>query len=112
MVSGRKLYHHSSQLDRQYVLDKLLKFHQDHGTPRHEILRDLQEAAQQIPRSDQAAKASPLKQTCERIRRSRRRDPQPIGTILIAVLAKLSVTELRSESEALSPDANMSDVSS
>jgi len=112
MVSGRKLYHHSSQLDRQYVLDKLLKFHQDHGTPPHEILRDLQEAAQQIPRSDQAAEASPLKQTCERIRRSRRRDPQPIGTILIAVLAKLGVTELQSESEALSPDANMSDVSS
>ena len=112
MVSGRRLYHHPSRLDRQYVLEKLLKFHQDHGTPPHEILRDLQEAARQIPPAEQIAEATPLKQAYQRIRRGRRKGPQPLGTILVAVLARLGVTGLESESEAPSPDANLSDASS
>lgn len=79
MVSGRRLYAHPSRLDRQYVLDKLLTFHQEHGTPPHAILRDLQQAAAQIPRRDQAAESAPLKQRYQRSRRSRRRGPQAIG---------------------------------
>ena len=87
MVSGRRLYHHPSRLDRQYVLDKLLAFHQEHGTPPHEILRDLRQAASQIPRSEQAAEAEPLQRVYRRARRSRRPGPQAIGEILVAVLA-------------------------
>ena len=110
MVSGRQLYRHPSRLDRQYVLDKLLAFHQEHGTPPVEILRDLKHAAQQIPRSERAAEAVPLRETCNRIRRSRRKGPQPIGTILVEVLAHLEAVGLQLEVEAPSPDACVSDM--
>jgi len=108
MVGGRRLYDHPSRLDRQYVLDKLRTFHQEHGTPPHEILRDLQEAVTQIPKSQHAAEAEPLQETCRRARRSRRAGPQALGEILLVVLAKLGVGQVQSESEAPSPDANAS----
>lgn len=112
MVSGRRLYDHPSRLDRQYVLDKLLAFHSEHGTPPDEILRDLQEAVAQIPPSQRAAEAEPLRKICQRARRSRRSGPQAIGEILVVVLAKLGVGQVQSGSEAPSPDAKVSDTSS
>ena len=39
------------------VLDKLLNFHQEHHTPPHEILRDLQHAAEQIPQHERVTEA-------------------------------------------------------
>jgi transposase len=111
MVSGRKLYDHPSRLDRQYVLDKLLVFHQEHGTPPVQILRDMREAAAQIPKAGQADEAMPLKEKCDRARRSRRAGPQAIGEILLAVLAKLGFGQLESDSEVPSPDAPVSDTS-
>ena len=107
MVSGRKLYHHPSRLDRGYVLDKLLAFHQARGTPPHEIVRDLQQAAKQMPKQDHSEEAGPLQATYQRYRRSRRKGPQAIGTILVAVLARLGITGLESESEAQGPDADV-----
>ena len=111
MVSGRRLYHHPSHLDRGYVLDKLLEFHHQHGTPPHETVRDLKHAVEQIPRCKHAAEAVPLRTTYERACRSRRQGVQPIGKILVEVLARLGVVGLQSESEAPGPDANVSDTS-
>ncbi len=108
MVSGRRLYDHPSRLDRQYVLDKILTFHHEHGTPPHEILRDLSQAATQIPAEERAAEAQPLQKACRRARRSRRPGPQAIGEILVAVLAKMGFAQLQSEVEAPPPDANVS----
>lgn len=108
MVGGRKLYEHPSRLDRQYVLDKLLTFHREHGTPPMEILRDLKQTITQIPADQHHAEAKPLQEVCRRGRRSRRPGPQAIGEILVAVLAKLGFDPLQSESEAPSPDANVS----
>jgi len=110
MVSGRRLYHHPSRLDRQYVLDKLLTFHQDRKTPPHEILRDLKLAADQIPKHEQATEAEPLQARYERTRRSRRKSVQPIGEILLAVLARYGITGLECE-ESQGPHANESDTS-
>ena len=108
MVSGRQLYRHPSRLDRGYVIDKLLEFHKEHQTPPAEILRDLREAAAQIPKAEQAAEAQPLREACRKACRSRRKGPQAIGEILLVVLAKLGVGELQSEVEVPSPDANVS----
>ena len=105
MVSGRRLYHHASRLDRQYVLDKLLTFHQEHQTPPTQILRDLQHAADQIPKSEQAGEATPLQQRYATCRRSRRAGAQQIGTILLAVLARYGITGLESEGEVQGPVA-------
>ena len=60
MVSGRRLYHHPSRLDRSYVLAKLLEFHKEHATAPAEMLRNLREAAAQIPKAEQAAEAQSL----------------------------------------------------
>lgn len=109
MVSGRKLYHHPSHLDRSYVIAKLLEFHKEHATAPAEILRDLNAAATQIPKSEQGAEAGPLQKTCHKACRSRRKGPQAIGDILLVVLAKLGVGKVQSEVEVPSPDANVSD---
>lgn len=97
MISGRRLYHHPGCLDRQYVLDKLLTFHQDHKTPPHEMLRDMKQAADQIPKPEQAAEAEPLAARYQKARRSRRKTPQPISEILLAVLARYGITGLECE---------------
>ena len=110
MISGRKLYHHPSRLDRSYVLAKLLEFHKEHATLPAAILRDLREAAAQIPKTEQASEARPLQEICRKAQRSRRTGPQAIGEILLVVLAKLGVGQVQSESEAPSPDANVSDM--
>lgn len=108
MVSGRRLYLHPSRLDRQYVLDKLLKFHREHATAPLEILRDLREAAAQIPKRHQAEEVPPLEEACRKARRSRQKGPQAIGEILLVVLAKLGGDKVQSDVEAPRPDAPVS----
>lgn len=108
MVSGRRLYQHPSRLDRQYVLDKLLTFHRERGTLPVEILRDLRQAATQIPQEDRSAEARPLQEIYRQAQRSRRAGPQAIGDILLPVLAKLGVDQVQSETEAPRPDAPVS----
>ncbi len=110
MVYGRKLFKHPSRIDRGYVLDKLLKFHQDHKTDPHEILRDLEDAARQIPPGDRSDQARPLELRCQRARRSRRAGPQAIGTLLLGVLARLGVNQLQPETRASSPDARATEI--
>jgi hypothetical protein len=92
-------------------MDKLLVFHRTHQTPPHEIVGDLQQAAGQIPKRDHLEEAGPLQATYERCRRSRRKGPQAIGTILVAVLARLGVSGLESDIEAQGPIANVSEPS-
>ncbi len=108
MVSGRRLYHHPSRLDRQYVLDKLLTFHQEHDTPPDQILRDLHLAAEQIPRHEHTAEAAPLVARYQKYRRSPRRGSQPLLPILLAVLARYGITGLESTGEAQGPTADKS----
>ena len=94
MIFGRKLYKHPSRLDRGYVMDKLLTFHREHDTTPAIIVRDLEHAAQQIPKSDYAEEAAPLRERHTRSQRSRRREAQDLGTLLVAVLARLGVGDL------------------
>lgn len=93
MVSGRKLFRHVSRLDRSYVMEKLLVYHREHQTPPHLIVRDLDQAAKYIPASAYAEEAKPFQEMHDKSRRSRR-GPQPIGNIMVAVLARLGVSDL------------------
>jgi transposase len=106
MVSGRKLYQHPSRLNRSYVMEKLMVFHEEHHTPPHEIVRDLQYAAAQIPVANRAQQAEPLVARRMKAFRSRRAGPQHIGRLLVAVLARLGVSQLQSSPEAASPVAD------
>jgi len=111
MVSGRKLYRHPSRLDRGYIMEKLLVFHREHETPPHQIVGELQQAVAPIPKHAHPEEAGPLQTAYARYRRSRRAGPQAIGTILVAVLARLGVSGLESEVETQGPIANVAETS-
>jgi hypothetical protein len=91
LVSGRKLFTHPSRLDRGYVMDKLLTFHREHGTSPAVIVRDLKYAAEQLPKSGQLDEGAKLQEAALKARRSRQKGPQELGTLLVAVLARLGV---------------------
>ncbi len=92
MVAGRKVFNHRSRLDRSYILDKLLTFHREHDTPMAEILTDLKSATDQLPKHAYADEAKPLQEVQRKSFRSRRNEPQQLGTLLVGLLARLGVT--------------------
>ena len=97
MISGRRLYQHPSRLDRSYVMEKLLVYHREHQTAPHVIVRDLEQAAVQIPKTSHKDEAKPLVAAYQKSCRSRRREPQALATLLVAVLARLGVDDLESK---------------
>jgi transposase len=96
MVAGRQVFHHPSLRERGYILDKLLAFHVAHQTPWPEVLRDLQNAIDQIPKSEHAAEAKPLADRILATRERGKTGPQPLSEILAIVLARLGVGMLPS----------------
>lgn len=96
IVAGRQVFCHPSQCDRGYIVDKLVGFHRQHATPPEQTLIDLNTAIEQVPKSEYGNEAEPLQSRYERTRRSRRREPLPIGDILLAVLARLGVGTIES----------------
>jgi transposase len=91
IVAGRQVFRHPSLRERGYVLDKLLAFHMAHQTPWPEVLRDLQNATNQIPKSEYAAEAKPLADRIVAARERGKTGPQPLSEILAIVLARLGV---------------------
>jgi transposase len=96
IVAGRKVFHHPSQLERGYILDKMLDFLRERDTNPEVILRVLHATREQLPKNEYAAEAKPLQTRYEKTRRARRIEPQPIGEVLLAVLARLGVGTLQS----------------
>jgi transposase len=103
IVAGRQVFCHPSQRGRAYILDKLLAFHRQHATPLDKTLADLNAAIHQIPKAEYHNEAAPLQTYYERTQNRRRRDPQPIGDILVVVLARLGVGTVQSISEDRDP---------
>ncbi len=103
IVAGRQVFRHPSCRERDYILDKLLAFHKEHGTPPDQILLDLQAASAQVPPQEHAAEAAPLQARLVTTRRGRRAGPQPIGDLLLVVLARLGVGALQSDSRDQDP---------
>jgi transposase len=92
MIAGRKLFQHASRLDRGYVLNKLLDFHREHKSPMDVVLADLKAATDQLPIKDYADEAIPLLEAHRKTVRSRQKEPQQLGSILVHVLTRLGVT--------------------
>ena len=110
MVAGRQVYRHPSRCERSYILDKLVEFHREHETAPERILTDLNLARRQIPASECSGESVPLRARYEKTRRSWRKGPQPIGDVLLSVLAKLGVGTIESEmSEAQGPNRRHAD---
>jgi transposase len=91
MVAGRQVFRHPSLRERGYILDKLLAFHLEHGTPWEPLMRDLHHATAQIPDKEHAAEAEPLGERFRKARAFEKKGPQPLAEILALVLARLGV---------------------
>lgn len=96
IVAGQQVFRHPATRERGYVLEKLIAFHQEHETPMTQVLADLEAAVAQLPATAYADEAAPLARELDKIRSGRRRGPQPIGTILPAVLARLGASTVQS----------------
>jgi transposase len=96
IVSGRQVLRHPGMRARDAILDKLMKFHLDHGTPMTTLLSNLQEAVTQLPVNSHADEAAPLLAELKKIQAARR-GARPIGEILPLLLARLGVGDLQSE---------------
>jgi transposase len=96
MVAGREVFRHPSCQERHLVLEKLIKFHIVHETPMEAVKRDLEAAAEQIPRREHAAEAVPLAIALGQASSRRRNGPCRLGEILPVILARLEVPTVES----------------
>jgi transposase len=105
MVAGRRAYRHPSCNEKDYVLKKLIAFHNEHGIDADRLLRDLDAAVAQLPRSEYREEAVPLADELDRALNRRGKGPRPLSEILPVVLAKLGVKPVQSPE---SGEANLS----
>lgn len=96
MVAGRTTFRHPCARQRDYVLDKLIRFAIEHSIAPDPLSRDLDAAASQLPREAYHEEAVALTEGLARVRRQRGAGPPVLGTILPAVLARLEVDLVRS----------------
>ena len=86
IVSGRQVWR-GKGVDREYLLYKLREFHRVHHTSIEQIVRDLNEAFEWLPKSTYATEAVPLQE----LTRKKKRRVQSIGELLIPLLIRLGV---------------------
>ena len=95
MVAGRQVFRHPAARDRHYILEKLLRFHTEHGTPSDQVQADLQAARQWLAPAEQPLEAIPLQRQLDELRQ-RRRGAQAVGQVLSLVLAELGAMVVQS----------------
>ena len=96
MVAGRKAYRHPCCQQRDYILKKLLIFHTDNEIGYDQLMRNLDAAVAQLPRSEYREEAVPLADELDRVLKKRGKGPRPLSEILPVVLAKLGVKPVKS----------------
>jgi transposase len=97
MVAGKQIFSHPCCQQRHYILQKLLDFHGEHGTPPAEIRRDLEALVAQLPGSSHQEEAEPLKKRLDEL--AKKRGIQPLAAIIPIVLARLGVKQVECPSE-------------
>src|SRR6516165_1100752 len=96
MVAGRMTFQHPCARQRDSILEKLIRFALEHSTAPDQLVRALDAAVTQLPRTAYGEEAVPLAQGLPRVQKPRATGPHPLATILPAVLAKLEVNLVRS----------------
>jgi transposase len=96
MVAGGLTYRHPCGQQRDYIIHKLIKFAIAHAIASDQLLRNLDAAVAQLPKSAHAEEAAPLAEELARVQKQRGAGPQRVGEILPAVLAKLGVGTVKS----------------
>jgi transposase len=96
MVAGGLTYRHPCGQQRDYIIEKLIKFAIEHDIASDQLLRNLADAVAQLPRSAHAEEAAALAEELARVQKQRGTGPQRVGEILPAVLARLGVGTVKS----------------
>ena len=89
-VAGDEPMRHPCFQKPDSILDKLRRFHQQHGTPMDVLLADLEAAVEQLPYNTCHHEAEIVADVLEQHTR-RRRGAGLIGDVLPAVLARLNI---------------------
>jgi transposase len=97
MAAGGRVFSHPCCRRRDYILNRLMRFHVEHATPMAQARAALASAAEQIPGSERVAEATPLAEELAKATARRGRGPCLIGEILPAVLARLGVDLVNSK---------------
>ncbi|HKA54924.1 MAG TPA: hypothetical protein VKJ47_14805, partial [Candidatus Binatia bacterium] len=97
LVAGRQVFCHPQYKERHYILDKLVAFHEEHGTSAEAMRRDLEAAAEQLPPAAYAAEAAPLRERLKALASGRTKDPQGLAGLLPNVLARLGGKQVESK---------------
>jgi transposase len=86
LVGGRQLWR-GKGVNREYLLDKLRRFHLEHQTPLEQLCKDLHEAFAWLPKSAYKDEAQPLVEAANK----KSRGVQSIGELLLPLLIRLGV---------------------
>jgi transposase len=89
MINGNQRFRHPACQGPAAVLSKLLEFHSVHGLELDATRTNLQRAAAQLPRAEQARERTALNARLQATRDSRGRGPKLLRDILPAVLDQL-----------------------
>lgn len=92
MVAGRQTFQHPCAKERDYVLEKLIRFSNAHDTAADQLKRNLDAAVGQLPETAHAEEATSLAEELARVRKQRGAGPQLLSEILPEILAKLGVS--------------------
>jgi transposase len=96
VVAGGTTYRHPCSQQRDYVIQKLIRFSMEHDIGSDQLLRNLDAAVARLPRSAHREEAAPLAEELARVQNQRGAGPKRLGEILPAVLARLGVGTVRS----------------
>ena len=96
MVAGGKTYRHPCSQQRDYIIQKLIRFSIEHAIETDRLLRNLDAAVARLPRSAHREEAAPLAEELARVQKQRGAGPRRLGEILPVVLAKLGVGTVQS----------------
>jgi transposase len=97
MVAEDAAYHHPGSRDRDSIIQKLMKFCDQHHLSIEETMSVLQAAADALPRGIRSEEAAPLAEDLARAAGKRGAGPKRLGEILPSVLVRLLGHELESK---------------
>jgi transposase len=96
MVAGGQVYDHPSRRERDYIIQKLINFHEKHLIEIKETLSVLQTAVDHLPASVRSDEARSLSEDLTRLAGQRGTGKKRLAEIVPSVLARLSPDALKS----------------